>query len=188
MFTTIASHNRHGSMDEGYLELREAIFRQAIEDWEHARKQAREYVLERYAKLDPAEREESLAIAIDLNLYWRGAAETYDFFNTPCKIGGIEYPSCADAYLVDLPFSGADIWEMLLSGSWNRGGILDKPLKKDDIWTFVNKRALESYNKGSQQTNDRLFPKQVAKRRKKEEEKRLGSHKKDTGSIDAGNE
>lgn len=96
--------------------LRNAIFRQAFDDWRHSPPQAKQYVLHHFARLSPKEREAQFRIADRLKLRWREAAATWMFFHS----------ERADNLLVDTDLTGADVWRMYLDESYNRGGIRDK--------------------------------------------------------------
>lgn len=104
---------------EPYFRLRDAIFAQALEDWLSASPKAREYLQDKYAKLPAWRRAEVKLLAKEKRLKWFNAAETWDFF----------HDGWADKLLVDTPYTGAEVWDMMLTGSWNRGGQKDKPYR-----------------------------------------------------------
>lgn len=93
--------------DEFIANLRGAIFNYVFKQWRLSSIAAREYVLNYYATLTPKERKRQYAVAVGLKLYWRRAAEAFDFFNTP------EGNAPADFYLLDCEDTGVDIWRKL---------------------------------------------------------------------------
>ena len=102
--------------DEFIASLRGAVFAHVVKEWRLSTKAAREYVLNYYATLTPEERARQYKVAVDLKIYWRRAAEAFDFFNTP------EGNAPADFYLLDCEDTGADIWRKLMQKGrkWNR--------------------------------------------------------------------
>lgn len=170
---TIESTIIHDAIDvdlERLLTLRDAIFAKAFEDWQNASERSKAYILETYAKLEPFERRRQYRIGKQVKAQWILCAEIYDFFNTPGFYGGEEVAPWADAYLIDLPYTGADLWEMYMTGSWNRGGILDVPYKRyewlsaDEVYPRKGKERVLKTPKISWD-NDYLFPR-AAERRK----------------------
>lgn len=102
-----------------YFRLRDAIFELAIDDWRAASPKAKEYIRGKYASLPKWRREEIKDFACMKHLKWYEAAESYDFF----------HDGEADKYLIDTPYTGAEVWEIMTTGSWNRGGQKDKPYR-----------------------------------------------------------
>lgn len=95
-------------LDDAFIaNLRGAVFNHAYKQWRVSSKAAREYVLNYYAKLTPEERKRQFAVAETLNIYWRRAAEAFDFFNTP------EGNAPADFYLLDCDYDGVQVWHLL---------------------------------------------------------------------------
>lgn len=101
---------------KGWFNLREAIFKQALDDWKYAQPYSKGYVLRCFANLGADERKRQLRIARKLKLKWLLAAEVWEFFHS----------EHADKLLVDTNLTGAEVWRMYLDGSYNRGGIRDK--------------------------------------------------------------
>lgn len=95
--------------DEFIACLRSALFNYVFKQWRLSSKAAREYVLSYYATLTPEERKRQYEVAVSLNIYWRKAAEAFDFFNTP------EGNAPADFYLLDCAMVGTRVWESLIT-------------------------------------------------------------------------
>ena len=132
---------------EPYLALRSAIFAQAVADWNDASSRTRKYVLTRYAEQPAARREEMLNLAEEHDCDWFDAAETWEFFHN----------GTADDLLCDVGVTAAEVWEMVLTGSWNRNHILDKPYKVAQLPTTNEcKMQLDSkrYDRSTPTLND----------------------------------
>lgn len=117
----------------GWLELRNAIFRQAFEDYRECSLKSRRFIQFTYSKLSPEQRQHDLQVARKLHLRWVRAAEIFEWFHSPD----------ADRLLIDTKWTGADIWRMSPYGhnDHNRGGILDKPYRPSRFPTFAEQRT-----------------------------------------------
>lgn len=147
----------------GWFALRAAIFAQAFEDWESYSAKSRKYVTEIYATLSKEERYRQLRLAYILGLKWRKAAEIWEWFHS----------KDADTLLIDTSYKGSDIWTMYETGSWNRGGIKDKPYAKPVTLTTeeMQKPLPDKYRNGVRPltfAEEIYIQVQAAKKRKNE--------------------